>query len=83
MIFFNPADLVAVARGQADTWQPQSYASLDLNQYFLDPRINLGEYKQDLVGAVAFDRQNGLLYVLERLADGYKSVVHVFQIQPD
>ena len=83
LIFFDPAALVVVANGQVQTWQPQPYASLDLNQYFLDPRINLGEYKQDLVGAAAFDRQNGLLYVLERLADGYKSVVHVFQIQSD
>ena len=81
IIFYNPVDLVAVANGEAETWQPQPYARLNLNEYFLDPEISLADYKQDLAGAAAFDRQRGLLYVTERLADEYKSVIHVWQIQ--
>jgi len=34
------------------------------------------------IGAAAFDRTNGILYIIERLADDYQSVVHVFQIAP-
>ncbi|MCD4674296.1 MAG: hypothetical protein K8R77_16660 [Anaerolineaceae bacterium] len=83
IIFFNPADLVAVANGEAETWQPQPYASLNLNPVFFDPETSLEEYKQDLTGAAAFDRQHGLLYVIERLADEYKSVVHVWRIQSE
>lgn len=81
IIFYNPADLVAVANGEMETWQPQPYASLDLNETFLDPNINLADYKYDLAGAVAFDRENSLLYIIERLADEYKSVVHVWRIR--
>jgi len=81
IIFFNPADLVAVANGEAESWQPQPYATLDLSSEFYDPETNVEEYKQDLTGAMAYDRQNGLVYVIERLADEYKSVVHVWQIQ--
>jgi len=40
----------------------------------------LETYKRDLVGAAAFDRENGLLYIVERLAYDSQSVIHVFQI---
>jgi hypothetical protein len=83
IIFFNPADLVAVANGQIETWQPQPYATMDLSTVFFDPETNLEEYKQDIAGAMAFDREHGLVYVIERLADEYKSVIHVWQIAED
>jgi hypothetical protein len=63
-----------------EPFEPQPYALLDLSAYWYDPAIDLSIYKRDLVGASAFDKQNGLLYIIERLADEYKSVVHVFQI---
>ncbi len=83
IIFFNPADLVAVANGEVETWHPQPYASMDLSSYFYDPETNIEEYKQDIAGAMAFDREHGLMYVIERLADEYKSVIHVWRIQVD
>ncbi len=82
IIFFNPAELAAVARGDIQTWEPQPYATLVLDDYLFNPEINPGEYKRDLVGAVAFDREHGRLYVVERLADGYKSVIHVWAVNP-
>jgi hypothetical protein len=51
-----------------------------LDEYLLDPNLNPEEYKRDLVGALAFDRENGLIYLFERMADEYKSVVHVWGI---
>ncbi|MBN2503178.1 MAG: right-handed parallel beta-helix repeat-containing protein [Anaerolineales bacterium] len=80
LIFFDPNDLAAVALGQMETYEPQPYATLDLTPYLYAPELNHGEYKRDLIGAIAFDRANGLLYVIERLADEYKSVIHVFQV---
>ena len=82
LIFYNPADLVAVARGEMASWEPQPYAVLDLNEYLFDPQIHVEDYKRDLVGAMAFDRENGLIYITERLADEARSVVHVFRIAP-
>jgi hypothetical protein len=34
-----------------------------------------------LVGAAAFDRENGYLYIMERRADEERSIVHVFQVE--
>ncbi len=34
------------------------------------------------VRGVACDRANGLLYMLELLADGAKPVVHVWRVEP-
>ncbi|PKN91126.1 MAG: hypothetical protein CVU44_21145 [Chloroflexi bacterium HGW-Chloroflexi-6] len=81
IIFFNPAELTSVANGQMETWLPQPYASLDLSATFFNPEINLADYKTDLAGAVAYDRERGLLYIIERLADEYKSVIHVWRIR--
>ena len=54
--------------------------TLVLDEYLYDPELNHAEYKRDLVGAVAFDREHGVLYVIERLADGSKSVIHVWSV---
>lgn len=82
MIFYDPVELVEVARGEIKSWVPQPYAVLVLDEFLLDPNLDPTIYKRDLVGAAAFDRANGLLYVIERLADEYKSVIHVWQISP-
>jgi hypothetical protein len=80
IIFFDPADLAAVAIGQMETFAPQPYSSMDLTPYLFDPELDHFNYKRDLIGAAAFDRQHGLLFVVERLADEYKSVIHVFEV---
>lgn len=83
MLFFNPDDLARVALGEWMTSDPQPYALLDLSEYWFDPVVRLEIYKRDLAGAAAFDRTNGILYVIERLADDAKSVVHVFRFPED
>ncbi|RLD03557.1 MAG: hypothetical protein DRI56_12275 [Chloroflexota bacterium] len=80
IIFYDPADLGAVARGEMETWEPQPYASLDLTPYLFVPEHEFPGDNLTLIGAAAFDREHGLLYVIERLADEYKSVVHVFRV---
>jgi len=80
VLFFDPENLAKVVRGELEPYEPQPYALLDLSVYWFDPEIDVAIYKRDLVGASAFDREHGLLYIIERLADEYKSVVHVFQI---
>jgi hypothetical protein len=81
LIFFDPDDLAAVALGQMETFEPQPYATLDLTPYLFAPQLDFGEYKRDIIAASAFDREHGILYVIERLADEYKSVIHVFELQ--
>jgi hypothetical protein len=87
-ILYNPADLARVATGQIQSWEPQPYASLDIDEHlFLNPAgieqnsLGAGDQRRYRIGDITFDRSNGLLYVLERFADGAKPVVHVWRIQ--
>lgn len=80
LIFYDPHDLVQVARGELESWQPQPYAVLVLDDYLFDPRLRVEDYKRDYLGAMAFDRQQGLIYLIERLADEYQSLIHVWRI---
>jgi len=87
-ILYNPDDLARVARGEIDPWIPQPYATVDIDEYLLQnpggvepDMIGTGDQRRFRIGDVAFDRQNGLLYLLELFADRAKPVVHVWQIQ--
>lgn len=80
IIFFNPDELAAVTHGALETWEPQPYASLNINEYLYDPGYDHERQKRYLVGAVSFDRSNGYLYIIERRADEEKSIIHVFGI---
>ncbi len=55
-------------------YEPQPYATLIIDPYLYS--IQSRQQKHHL-GAVAFDRENGILYVLEPLADEEKSLIQV------
>ena len=87
MILYDPAELAKVAAGELEPWQPQPYAVLDIDEHlYLDPPewdevyLGWGDQRRARVGEVSFDRQNGLLYLLELYADGAKPIVHVWKI---
>ena len=88
IIFYNPADLARVASGKMESWQPQPYASLSLEPVlFHNPNhietdmLGVDVQRRFRIGDVAFDRANGLLYVLELFAEGAKPIVHVWQVK--
>ncbi|MEW5938337.1 MAG: hypothetical protein AB1750_01635 [Chloroflexota bacterium] len=87
-ILFDPNDFARVALGQLESWQPQPYALLDIDEvlYLVPPEwdvvtLGWGDQRRDRVGDVSYDRANGLLYALELYADGAKPVVHVWRIR--
>jgi hypothetical protein len=80
IIFYDPSDFASVAAGKMDTWEPQPYATLVLDSHLFHPKLDLAESKRDIVMACAFDREHRLLFIVERLADGYKSVIHVWKV---
>jgi len=87
-ILYDPADLARVASGEMQPWEPQPYAAIDLDDHlFLNPddiepeMLGTGDQRRYRIGDVAYDRANGLLYVLELLAEGAKPVVHVWRVQ--
>jgi hypothetical protein len=87
-ILFNPDDLAQVAMKKMDPWEPQPYASLDIDEHlYLNPAgveqdmLGTGVQRRFKIGAVAYDRKNNLLYVLELYADGAKPVIHVWRVR--
>jgi hypothetical protein len=88
LIFYNPADLARVAAGTMNSWEPQPYAALDIDEFlFFNPSgtdlemVGEGEQRRYRIGDVSYDRASGLLYVLEQFADGAKPVVHVWRVK--
>lgn len=77
MLFYDPADLAAVARGTLDPWAPQPYATLDIDDVLY--HITSAQQKYH-VGALAFDRAQGMLYLFEPFGDGDKPLIHVWQV---
>jgi hypothetical protein len=77
MLFYDPADLASVARGEIETWAPQPYAALDIDEYLY--HIESSQQKHHL-GAAGFDRERSLLYVFEPLVDQDKPLVHTWRI---
>jgi hypothetical protein len=87
-LLYDPADLAQVAAGTMASWEPQPYATLDIDErLFFNPAgveadmLGTGDQRRYRIGDVAYDRAHGLLYVLELFADGIKPVVHVWRVQ--
>jgi hypothetical protein len=72
MIFFDPADLAKVVKGQMKPSQVQPYAFLNIDKLMLHPGGRN-------MGGTAYDRANGILYVAE--SDGTEPLVHVWKLQ--
>lgn len=82
ILFYNPSELGMVARGEMKTWESQPYATLTLDNYLFDPGFDYERYKRYLLGAAAYDRDRGLLYIVERLAEeDDRSLIHVFRLE--
>ncbi|MBN1297995.1 hypothetical protein JXA80_14550 [bacterium] len=87
MIFYNPDDLARVAAGTMDSWAPQPYAMLDIDDVlYLNPSgvdretLGWGDQLRNRIGDMAYDDANGVLYVLELYANGAAPVVHVWDV---
>jgi hypothetical protein len=78
ILFYDPAELAAVARGEMETWEPQPYATMDIDEYLYHVEST---QQPSHLGAAGFDRERGRLYVFEPLADGDKPLVHVWQVE--
>ena len=84
---YDPAELARVAASEIPSWAPRPYASIRIDEHlYLDPpewdlpALGWGVQRRNRLGAVAYDRAHGLLYVLELYADGPKPVVHVWRV---
>ncbi len=84
-IFYDPADLARVASGEIESWEPQPYAVLDVDEhlYLTQPEWEIlgeGDQRRYRLLDATFDSTRGLLFVLEPFGDGVKPVVHVWRV---
>jgi hypothetical protein len=77
IIFYNPADLARVALGEIQPYEPQPYAVMDVSDLLYNHTDPQQKY---LLGAVAYDRENNILYILELFGDGEQPLMHVWQV---
>jgi len=77
IIFYDPKDLAAVAKGLKQPYEPQPYASLAIDSYLY--RVVSDQQKYHVRG-VCFDRTRRLLYLFEFRADEDKCLVHCWKI---
>lgn len=89
LMFYDPADLASVAQGRLSPWEPQPYATLDVDErLYFQPAVwdqdmlGVGDQRRYRLGDVAYDAAQGRLYVLELYGEGAKPVVHVWQVNP-
>lgn len=81
ILFYDQKDLALVARGEKKAYEPQPYAAINIDKDLFDPGLNPQREKRYLLGAASFDRARGVLYIVERRADGDKSLIHVWKIR--
>lgn len=74
IIFYDPADLAAVAVGTMESYDPQPYAALRL-----DKNIFFGSDAQ--ISSAAYDQYNNILYIAEFVQEAFGNIViHAWKI---
>ncbi|MFQ6083171.1 MAG: hypothetical protein ACE5WD_07425 [Candidatus Aminicenantia bacterium] len=85
IIFYNPDDLADVAQGRKKSYEPQPYATLNIDEYLYNiekvPGLDIKLQKYRL-GAACFDRKRGFLYIFEFRGDreNERPLAHVWKI---
>ncbi len=79
MLFYDTGDLASVASGKKKPHEPQPYAIMEIDEFLYGVK---SPQQTRHVGACAFDRERGLLYVFEFRGDEDKSLVHCWRVQP-
>ncbi len=77
-IFYDPADLAEVAQGTKQPHEPQPYAFLNIDPHLYHIQSSQQWYH---TGAMGYDREKGVLYLMEPHGDGDKPLVHVWKIE--
>jgi len=78
ILFYDPDDLAAVARGEAAPHDPQPYAFMVVDEVLLHV---FSTQQWHHLGPCAWDPRRGILYVSEPMADNARSIIHAWKIR--
>ncbi|MCP4117877.1 MAG: fibronectin type III domain-containing protein [Desulfobacteraceae bacterium] len=89
MLFYDPVLLSYVAQGDLSPGEVQPYAVLNVQDILFTTNMDLSvqsiRTRGKSLAGVGYDRDNNLLYVLEKNVEGYyspgKPIVHVFKVR--
>lgn len=79
--FYDPDDIAKVAQGTMEAYEPQPYATMQLENYIFEEKRSCNNGGQ--LAGIAVDNENQLLYVAEPKsysASRNSDVIHVFRI---
>jgi hypothetical protein len=75
ILFYDPDQVAEIVAGSRDPWDIQPYQVYSPQTEVFDPDCGV-------LGAVAFDRDNGLIYVAEQAAGEWgDTAIHVWQVE--
>jgi hypothetical protein len=82
IIFYDPEELAAVAKGSMKPYEPRPYAVLDIEKQMYKKRK--WKNQDHLLWSACFDAEHGFLYVVEDIAYGQygqgKILIHVWEV---
>jgi len=76
--FYDPTDITSVVEGVQPTYYPQPYAELNIDQFLYHIT---GDKQKRHLGAIAYNREQGFIYISEFQGDGDACLIHVWKIQ--
>ena len=77
LIFYDVDDLATVAAGEMEPWEPQPYATLELDPWLWGVSDSRQKHH---VGAIAYDSVHRRLFLMEPLVDADRPLVHVWSV---
>ena len=78
ILFYDPYLLAKVSKGTILSHEVQPYAVFNIEDYMFKQGC-----RRSILGGAAFDRDRGLIYVMEKGVEGFyakKPIIHVFQL---
>jgi len=78
ILFYDPELLAQVVQGEIEPYEVQPYAVFNVDDYMF-----VRGCREYILGGTAYDREHGLLYVIEQRVEGIyalKPIVHVFGV---
>jgi hypothetical protein len=79
LLFYDPADLAKVVDGTMESYIPQPYVWFNIKDF-----LYTSGCARNILGGVGFDRQHGILYIIEKGGDGFaesKPIVHAWKVE--
>lgn len=74
LFFYDPQDLLKVSRGEKKQYELKPYKTMSLGKYFYNKKLKR-------VKSMAYNPEQGIIYLVEVKGNGSRQVVHMFSLK--